>query len=1062
MKKSKKLISLAISAVMCAGMAVPVNAAAGTGEVFVSHFDDFSGWTSVKGAVDDLPDGFFALDGGFHPERATATGSVTDDNYAESRLFKLGNGAMVCYQFDNVYKTGKRRVSFDLKFNEVPTGKFFISGHENNGNDNPYDYWQAEPTNGTDVKWDYIPYVNIEGGTFKALRPDWSLGAEWTGGNFNDGCLHKIEMVFDYDNDTITSYVDGTEVYTGKRSQANKTFYFTNESGVDVYIDNFAVYHGSDPSYADGCRMVKETYNRGLVPLTGGNVLVNMSRAITDVSETDFTVKDSDGNVVSNAVVYASKWGGATVQVDLNTLPKAGMYTLEYSGAVNSVNFIAGEDVTIDNVDTAPYYYMNEDFGSYAGGVPAQWQATVNSSTTTKPTAGTDAAKGTTLKMPKGVVSSYMNKFGESFKSGKLKVEFDMKASGKGWGVGFIREADWQDTDYEQHLAIGNISGADGDIYTSGLGEKMLSQKMEDAAISNSDWNHVSITVNMTNDRYYFDVNGKKADVSQPLHEYGRWDVCWYDVVKSTDTTLTGADAYKCGLNGIRLYSDGTSDVEFDNVKIYAENSDYISEDFNDWGANRSGNNVPAGYYRMQDLYNPNSLAPAEGSGGTEKTGAAVKNTEQIRLGLTHPINNLKKTKFAVEFDVKPNETVKNSLKFALYPKEKFYGQKQNGDSSTCLHGQGVYQDPIIAMGNMGVPGKVIYHSGPWGEGTAPMTADGQTLDFEWGRWNHIKLIFDPTNGMTITLTKPNGTVLESTTIPTSSVINYNKLCNDYNNIYGIGLNVDKSMTSTAEGDTPIDNLKVYELGTVTKPSVVSVNVIGIDDESTVLSNDITEVSTATKAVEVNFTSPVDETDETIAQKITLTDSNGVAVASGTLSSDKTKYTLNINQAPADGSYATLKTSYTISGTSSVAQISDAVSKTLKFVSPAGERGVKIDSMRLMKKIAGRQIGTSRQSPDAWVRAESRNDADAAEYKVYITGTNATGEADSTTYNYINAVYGDDRGIEALDTAVMTKLPVPADLQFTIEENVPEVGANQTWKTFVWTNNMVPVAPVLQ
>ncbi len=171
--------------------------------------------------------------------------------------------------------------------------------------------------------------------------------------------------------------------------------------------------------------------------------------------------------------------------------------------------------------------------------------------------------------MTSGAVSSYMNKF-ETFQSGKLNVEFDIKTSGKGWGIGFIREADSAAEDYEKHLAIGNLTGENGtDVYTcSKSTDPGLTLKQDNATIDNTDWNHISITVDMTSEKYNFEIT--KADntketfsASHPYHKV--WKTLWYDVVKiGTDNVQ---DSYKCGLNGIRLYSDGTGDVEFDNIQ---------------------------------------------------------------------------------------------------------------------------------------------------------------------------------------------------------------------------------------------------------------------------------------------------------------------------------------------------------------------------------------------------------------------------------------------------------------------------------------------------------------
>lgn len=67
MKNVKKFVSLAIGAAMTLGSLLPVNAGTmSANKVYVSHFEDFSGWTSEQGSNADLPDGFCAFDAAAH------------------------------------------------------------------------------------------------------------------------------------------------------------------------------------------------------------------------------------------------------------------------------------------------------------------------------------------------------------------------------------------------------------------------------------------------------------------------------------------------------------------------------------------------------------------------------------------------------------------------------------------------------------------------------------------------------------------------------------------------------------------------------------------------------------------------------------------------------------------------------------------------------------------------------------------------------------------------------------------------------------------------------------
>lgn len=1082
MKNVKRFISLAIGAAMTLGSLLPVNAGTmSANKIYVSHFEDFSGWTSAQGSNADLPDGFCAFDAAAHPTRAQATGTYVDTSVG-TRAFKLGSGAMIGYQFDRVYKTGVRRISFDVKmstaFNNAESDgskTLEMYGVENTGNDNPYDWWKAQTNNGDTVNWDNRPYASIKLGDFYEVQQNtWKNTQGTTTQPFNDLKWHKTEVLFDYDKGTITYYTDGVQVGTNNDKNADKVFYFINTTGTDVYIDNFAVFHGANAEYADAAQMKLDGYG-GLVAQNGGKVQIDLSRVLTDknLSASDFTVKNSGGDVVSGVITKAEALSDrkSTMVLTLGEIPN-GVYTLEYKNAANSVEFTVGESKTVSDYDTEQYYYMNEDFSGYVGGVAPQWQATQSSARV--PSVGNDSVKGNTLKMSSGAVSSYMNKF-ETFQSGKLNVEFDIKTSGKGWGIGFIREADSAAEDYEKHLAIGNIAedGESSDIYTcSKSTEPGLTLKQDSATIDNTDWNHISITVDMTSEKYDFEIT--KADntketfsASYPYHK--TWKTLWYDVVKTGTDEVQ--DSYKCGLNGIRLYSDGTSDVEFDNIKIYSDNSNYISENFDNYTGHYTKSNgsedfygLPAGYFRVNDLYNPikTSFTHTEGRNYNTETNAADKGAkingveDRTRIRLAQPITDIKNNGFVVEFDLKKNDSDR-PLGLALYPKEKFYGLSSSAPS---LWDGGVYEDPIIR-----VSGSTLrYGSGRWGGTKEFVDSSAQPLSLIADNWNHIKIEFDPKNGVTAYLGEGNN-ITKSNIVSAGSVAQYWRLMSEWNNIYGIGIGLEKKSGEdwkTLPGDD-VDNFKIYGLNNVTKPSVTNANAINVDGGKTVLKDGINEISNLTKAIEIKFSEPLNETAETLTNKITLSDINGTTLATGELSEDKMIYKLTLNTIPDDNSYAMLKMSSDIKGQNSAAQLTNPVSAALKFKSGMGK--VEISDMQLFKKIDGRSFtasGVERTSPTVWVPATSKTDSDAAEYKIVISGTNTMGAVDDTTYNYINGIYDTVDNADVLRGVEMNKLSVPNEIEFSIEKAVPTTSGTQTWRSFIWTDDYKPVVDMIK
>ena len=339
--KLKRFVSLAIGAVMMLGTVPPVSAAS-AGAVYVSHFEDFSGWTSEQGSNVDLPEGFCGFDGEYHPDRAEATGSYVDEEVG-TRAFKLKNGAMIAYGFDKVYKTGVRRISFDAKLSaKLDQGKNFFLYGINNTKDDDVNNWK----NGKD--FDNRLYGCIRIGNFAAYNTSWSLIGTTANEPFYDFKWHKIELVFDYDNNKITYFADGTYVAEDGNWSANKAFYFTNETRKDVYIDNFAVFHGDSAEYAAENHMKVDGYSGSVIQTDGGTLNLDFSRALTDesgnaltsVDKGDFKIKDSSGRDVSDLITEARLSDGrkSTVKLTLGALA-SGVYTLEYKNAANYVTF---------------------------------------------------------------------------------------------------------------------------------------------------------------------------------------------------------------------------------------------------------------------------------------------------------------------------------------------------------------------------------------------------------------------------------------------------------------------------------------------------------------------------------------------------------------------------------------------------------------------------------------------------------------------------------------------------------------------------------------------------
>lgn len=1058
MKKKFRKTSALLSAVMLAGI-MPTASMAAAETVYVSHFDSFDCYLTEKGTAADLPDGFFAIDVEEHPERAAAVGSVFLEEDG-TRALALKTNAMIGYRFDEVYKTGVRRVSFDVKLEEEPTkGSFLINAHENHANDNVYDYWNTG-VDGTgiaengDIAWDYSeicgiysPIADLTENTAFVARYNWSVCGEAQ--DVAAGEWHKVELVFDYDDNTLTTYCDGNVVYERTYTAKNKSVYFVNSMDTTVYLDNFAIYHGSAKAYATN-NYIKAEAPEGSVSTEGGRLNIDFSRYISDISAdaSDFTVKNASGVVVEDAVTYAGNQQRASGLVAiLDELPQ-GTYTISHTQAVNEASFTvsASKTLTADNMATEKYFYLDEDFETYLGGVPAGWEKTAVYTADVQSVVGTDANGGKSLKMVAGGGQSYSYHFNEPHVTGDLIVEFDVKSSGAAWFAAVLPEKAFAENTVDDYCTIGNVN-YDGDTGStintnSGYGHGFNSGSYN--YLNPGEWNHIKLTLNMDNRMYKLETNGKTLEFKFPTLTGGENKRSLYD----TD------GVYK-GVGGVRFMS-ATNENEFDNIKVYSENSYNLYDDLNEYSYSWPYP-LPAGWYRVQDLNNPGGTKadgsdnawyqPVEGRNYDAETNPkdmAIKLKssswqEQGRVFLTKTLNPRNKS-FALQYDIKIDALpTAGGIKVAPVPIEKAY----KVDNTVKMISDYSYQDGVIDINK---DGKLQYRIDGDSVTDVKSIKTDESFVLNTGEWYTIKLEFDPTTksvtaylngeaGQTVTNSWPYGNLLKN-----------------YDNVSVI------AFWNQESGAHSIDNIKVWELNDVTKSQLLNIKTVSADGAKKEITDKITQIAADVTAIELNFTSSISETEETMAEKTALCYTSGTAVAwKGELSNNGKTYTLKLNEKP-DSAFGLRVKRNVKGGTSELAQVDSNIAYGFTTSEGAGE--AKVSSVKLMKKVNGRTV-SGRVVPTVWTAASGFADKDAAEYKLAVSGINTTGTADNTSYWYLTGTYTTEDGAERMISASKTNISIPKNVYFEADCEIPEIADGTIFKAFVWNTDFVPVADAI-
>lgn len=429
----------------------------------INFFQTMNGWQKADEL--DLPNGLVAFEN--NPNLSKFITNANDDRSGGSNAMTFTStdtNQLPYIPFSETITTGVIHMSFDMYFPDEAMPALLITAFGNTVNNNIND---LRNMGGNDYDIKCIAAWNANNGGYFG-------SATGTNGNFsfnNDVSMdlltgwHKYDLLFDMESREISYYMDGTELcdplkysndFTGFKGIVFRFQKAGDNPLAGIYVDNIYTHHYNklDTNKWDDIRLGVDSNGEKIVALAFSEAV-----ALGDlVLPTDFTVKNvaTDETVVPSDAVTID----TGIKLTFDTIP-SGEYEVSisdsakeaYKGSISGKTVdgtamftISGEAIAQESTRR---YYINEDFESYKGGLPAGW-VPVNVDLSTNIAQDTQSqadgvlsgggSGGTALELSS--TNKYTYEFDQAIKSGKFTVEFDVKTENGGWAVSLLNEAD--------------------------------------------------------------------------------------------------------------------------------------------------------------------------------------------------------------------------------------------------------------------------------------------------------------------------------------------------------------------------------------------------------------------------------------------------------------------------------------------------------------------------------------------------------------------------------------------------------------------------------------------
>ena len=475
--KGFKFVRRILAVGMAVGMLVTalpsVSAAQYTApDTVVDYFSTFHGYEQTGGSLDagyfkdaKLPQGW--SEASWSPNKAWMISGYSDTETG-SNIIKTKDSNII-YKLDEPVKSGKLHVSFDLK-TESNAATVNIGGYNTSVNDNPNDCWSAT---GNFYTYSYFLKTKVEDNKGYIYMPSAASnvnGALESSVKENDGKWHKYDVFINFDvtNDDnsygkMSVYQDGislgevpmtapyAKTENGLKSIFIQTGWGTNDRG---YFDNFYIHNIKSDDNFEAPRIALDYANSGVLS-NGGTIDVVFSETVEaeEFMPIQFDAKNVATGKKVDVVSVSSIPNTSGARITLPSL-EAGEYEVSVKplikGAISekAVENTAKFMIAGATIGDSTRYYINENFNTYKGGMPADFEK-LSTVTASELTADAVESGNNALTLGGSDDKALSYEFNNSIYSGKFTVEFDVKHSGAGWTLGLMDKSDYfSDSEY--------------------------------------------------------------------------------------------------------------------------------------------------------------------------------------------------------------------------------------------------------------------------------------------------------------------------------------------------------------------------------------------------------------------------------------------------------------------------------------------------------------------------------------------------------------------------------------------------------------------------------------
>lgn len=698
----------------------------------VDYFNGFQSFTKDVGTVDVVPDGFepYAKN---NPNFTKTLSTVTDNDNANHYL-KLGadknSWPGMRMPFSETIRTGKLRISFDLKFDNIDNLlSFYMNARNNTKNDNPYDYSAGEVSSES-------PLLQFENGKLMLQRnAEQAIELSAIGNSW-----HKYDITVDFETKKISLIVDGsahTKLETSC-SYGIKALEFimkgSDDKQTSAYLDNLFIKH-----YPNGEVNNTEMY----VDYVGSAIPQNDALVNVAFSEATGVINEASGNVMENDFnVYSLSDGSKAELKSINKVtgdtPNAvilnigkidsGVYNVVcagdqyYNGLVSSKQPNPSNSFSVVGTEQnklGESILVSDDFESYNGGMPANAVSLSGDKTFTGSIEPVERDGGKAIKInnTNGSRTQLVYEFPYKLTSGKFTYEFDVNHTNGCWytdvicAEGFeadtISKATYDETvgavdpveiteakkkdDFIKNrdtVAIGTTS-EDEKIYFQNTKLNYFSSSNDtELSCEKAKWNHIKVDVDIDAATYTVTVNNGTPktvvldpDRFRPTVRYRQ---------KTVNGELKWVKTWEYGIKGVSIGVLKNTTM-YDNFKVYTDNSYIDYQGFN------TSITKPAAWIRQNS---PEDFTKAVVS-NTGKTQSETNVDKALEISPTwndvaiaHEFGKSisGKTGFNIEFDLKFDaDNNSNLINFRLLPKDKLYSKFENTTTN---------EKPVEALGD--------------------------------------------------------------------------------------------------------------------------------------------------------------------------------------------------------------------------------------------------------------------------------------------------------------------------------------------------------------------------